>query len=111
MIAYKCDICGEEMSDRKVARVDGKEYDLCVKCYSRTVEKLTGSGKGRFVFEPTPPPVFVPYIYYYPPVYLQPQPAFVPSWPTIFCDQANVVDGSYTISKTEPVPTQRFLSS
>jgi len=119
MIAYKCDICGEEVNDRNVAKVDGKEYDLCVKCHAKTVGKLIGSGKGRFVFEPVPTPVFVPYIYYYPPVYVQRQPAFIPSWPTIFCDRDNVTDGTCTINNpaaptTVPSITtggQRFLSS
>jgi len=98
MISYKCDSCGDDVAERKVAKVDGKEYDLCAKCHAKTVGKLIGSGKGRFVYEPAPQPVYVPYYFYQPPFYVQPQPYNPPHWPIIYCNDSNTVDGTYTLT-------------
>lgn len=95
MIAYKCDVCKEEVVDRKTVKVDGREYDLCSKCHAKTVGKLTG---GRLVFESLPQPVYVPWYVptftqplYQPPVWFYPtiaptiNPA--PSLPVIYCNE------------------------
>lgn len=51
-----CDLCGEAR-DCLQKEIDGKEYDICAKCWDSLAQKLRGKGRGKkqdTVFLPAP---------------------------------------------------------
>lgn len=50
-----CDLCGKD-KDCLRKEIDGKEYDICAKCWSPLAEKLLGKGRQirETVFLPPP---------------------------------------------------------
>ena len=52
-----CDLCGEAR-DCLQKEIDGKEYDICEKCWDSLARKLRGKGRAKkqdTVFLPPPP--------------------------------------------------------
>lgn len=89
MIAYRCDVCKELCDDRKTATVDGREYDLCAKCYQRTVGKLKDGRLVVSTWTVTPP------IYYYYPIYV-PQPQPTPAYWPLYGEPQPQINWTYT---------------
>lgn len=51
-----CDLCGKS-KDCLVKEIDGKEYDICSRCWKSLAQKLEGKGRAKdreIVFLPPP---------------------------------------------------------
>lgn len=46
MIVKQCDLCGQ-IRDCLLKEIDGKEYDICLECWSALEEKLHGKGRSK----------------------------------------------------------------
>lgn len=98
MITHRCDVCNEDITERFVVVIDNKEHDLCKSCKAKTIGKVKN---GRAVAQPIQyvPWYVQPYYDYSKPNWVS--PITVPyQLPTVWCNENNLPDGSYTITTT-----------